>query len=64
MDDFFYKSLVMNAMHGLLAGDCTSDRKYIDEPGKKKEQKLADDAFKIANEFAKRFNELESKKTG
>lgn len=54
----------MNAMHGLLAGDCTSDRKYIDEPGKKKEQKLADDAFKIANEFAKRFNELESKKTG
>lgn len=58
MDDFLFKSLVMHAMNGLLSSQCP-DWKYVDQPGKNKEELLADDAFKIANEFAKRFKEIE-----
>lgn len=54
MDEFLYQSLVMNAMEGLLASQ-SQDFKYVDIPGKKKEELLADDAFKIADEFIKRF---------
>jgi hypothetical protein len=58
MDDFFFKSLILNAMQGLIASQ-TDDRRYIDHPDYKKEAQIADDAFKLANEFMKRFKEID-----
>ena len=58
LDSFLFNSLVMHISQGLLAGQGT-DRRYIDHPNKKKEEILADDAFKFACEIYKRLKERE-----
>jgi len=58
MDSFLFNSLVMHIAQGLLAGQ-GPDRRYIDHPGKKKEELLADDVFKYSNEIMKRLKEKE-----
>lgn len=44
-----YEQLVCHAINGLLACQ-NADTRYVDEPGKKKEVKIAEDAIKIADE--------------
>lgn len=57
MDDIYLKTLIMHIAEGLLASQ-SQDFKYIDTPEKKKEEMLADDCFKYANELMKRFKAL------
>lgn len=58
IDTFFYKSLIMNIAQGILSSQ-GPDHKFVDQPNKKKEVQIVDETFKIANEFMKRFKEMD-----
>lgn len=60
INDIYYKTLIMHLGAGLLASQ-TSDRKYIDTPGLKKEEHFTNDVFKYSDEIMKRFDFLDKK---
>lgn len=58
--DIYYRTLVMHVSAGLLASQCP-DFRYIDVPGKTKEQQLSEDAFAYADALMLTFEQRESK---
>jgi len=59
MDQFLFKTCAMHAMQGILASQ-SFDHKFTDQPNKKKEVQIVDEAIKCANEMMKRFLEIDS----